>query len=103
MWLVGRDRASSFVLEDGPFAAAARADVVVVEQLVVAGAEQDEIVELGPAAMLAAIEVVRFELALSSAAGVLAVPVRALVQRPLLRVGGAAPDARMHEVASAAA
>ena len=50
MWLVGGDGASVGVGEDGVLAVAAGADVVIVEQLVVAGAEQDEVVELGLAA-----------------------------------------------------
>ena len=102
MWLVGGDRASGRAFEDGLLAGAARADVVVVEQLVVAGAEQDEVVELGLAAALDRHDVVCLELAGGGAAGVLAVR-RALVQRALLGVGGAAPDARVEEVAAAAA
>jgi hypothetical protein len=50
-------------------------DVVVVEVFVVAGAEQDEVVEFGLAAVLGGGEVVGFEFALCGAAGVLAVPV----------------------------
>jgi hypothetical protein len=48
--------------------------VVVVEELVMAGAEQDEVVDVGCAAMLERDDVVCFELALGGAAGVLAVP-----------------------------
>ena len=52
VWLVGGDRASARVGEDGLLAAAAGVDVVVVEMLVVAAAEQDEVVELRRAAPL---------------------------------------------------
>ena len=48
-------------------------DVVVVEEFVVAGAEQDEVVELGFAALLDGGEVVGFELVGGGAAGVVAV------------------------------
>ena len=61
------------VCEGGLLGVAARADVVIVEQLVVSGAEQDEVVELGRAAALDRYEVVCFELASGGAAGVLAV------------------------------
>ena len=54
-------------------AVAAGVDVVVVEVFVVAGAEQDEVVELGLAAVFDRGEVVCFELAGGGAAGVLAV------------------------------
>ena len=47
MWLVGGDRASGFVLEDGVFGVAGGVDVLVVEVFVVAGAEQDHLVDLG--------------------------------------------------------
>ena len=57
----------------GCWARAVRADVVVVEQFVVAGAEQDEVVELGLAAPLDRGEVVGFEFAGGGAARVLAV------------------------------
>ena len=57
---------------------AAGVDVVVVELFVVAGAEQDEVVELGRAAVLDGDEVVGFEFAAGGAAGVLAVPVERL-------------------------
>ena len=60
--------------------AAAGADVVVVQVLVVSGAEQGQVVELGLAAMLDGDEVVRFELAGGGAARGLAVA-EALVQR----------------------
>ena len=92
MWLVGGDRASGCVPEGGLLGVAMRVDVVVVEQLVVAGAEQDEIVDLGRAATLDWDDVVGLQLTRGAAAGVLAVR-RALVQRALLRVGGAAPHA----------
>ncbi|HET6171583.1 MAG TPA: hypothetical protein VFD90_03185 [Gaiellales bacterium] len=72
MWLVGGDGASGLVGEDGMFAVAAGANVVVVEEFVVAGAEQDEVGELGSAATLDGDDVVGFEFALSGAAGVLA-------------------------------
>ena len=72
MWLVGGDGVSAFVLEGGPLAVAAGAHVVVVQELVVARAEQDEVVELCPAADLDCDEVVRLELALGGARGVLA-------------------------------
>ena len=71
--LVGGDRASGCVFESGLVGVAAGADVVVVQELVVAGAEQDEVVELGRAAALDRDDVVRFELAGGGAAGVLAV------------------------------
>ena len=92
MWLVGGDRTPGFVFEGGVVGGAARADVVVMEQFVVAGAEQDEVVELGFAAVFDGGEVVGFEFAGGAAAGVLAVR-GALVQCALLRVGGAASDA----------
>ena len=90
------------VAEGGALAAAAAVDVLVVQVCVVAGAEQDEVLELGGAAVFDGDQVVGFELAGGGAAGVLAVP-RAAVQRALLGVGGAAADARVHEVASVAA
>ena len=92
MGLVGGDGASGFVFEDGLLAVAAGVDVVVVEELVVAGAEQDEVVEFGFAAVLDGGEVVCLEFARGAAAGVLAVR-GAFVQCALLRVGGAASDA----------
>jgi hypothetical protein len=73
VWLVGGDRASGLVREDGLLACPARVDVVVVEQFVVVGAEQDEVVELGLAAELVGDQVVCLELADGRAAGVLAV------------------------------
>jgi hypothetical protein len=54
-------------------AGAAGGDVVVVEEFVVAGAEQDEVVEDGLAAVLVRDEVVGLEFAGCAAAGVLAV------------------------------
>ena len=63
MWLVGGDRASGCVFEGGLVAVAAGVDVVVVEEFVVAGAEQDEVVEFGRAAVLDGGEVVCFEFA----------------------------------------
>ncbi len=69
-----------------------------MQQLVVAGAEQDEVDEVRRAAKLDRDHVMRLELACGGAAGVLAVH-RALAQCALLRIGGAAPDARVHEVA----
>ena len=60
---------------------AAGVDVVVVEEFVVAGAEQDEVVELGLAAVLDGDEVVGFEFAGGGAAGVLAVPSSACAAR----------------------
>jgi hypothetical protein len=74
VWLVGRDGASRLVGEDGLRAGAAGADMAVVKQFVVARAELDEVVELRPPAVLDRVDVVRFELAGGSAAGVLAVP-----------------------------
>ena len=71
-----------------------------MEQFVVAGAEQDEVVDLGLAAALEGEDVVRFELAHGGAAGVLAVAAGALVERAHLRVGRAASDARMDEIAA---
>jgi aspartate oxidase len=73
VWLVGGDRASARVCEDGLLAGAAGVDVVVVEELVVAGAEQDEVVDFGLAAPFDRDEVVRLEFARGGAAGVLAV------------------------------
>jgi hypothetical protein len=55
-------------------AGAVGVDVVVVEEFVVAGAEQDEVVEDGLAAVLEWEEVVCLEFAGGAAAGVLAVP-----------------------------
>jgi hypothetical protein len=73
VWLVGGDRASRCVREGGLLGVAARTDAVIVEQFVVAGAEQDQVVEFGRAATLDRDNVVRFELARGGAAGVLAV------------------------------
>ena len=73
MWLVGGDCASGLVCEGGLLGVAACVDVVVVEQFVVAGAEQDEVVEFGLAAALDRDEVVGFEFAGGGAAWVLAV------------------------------
>jgi hypothetical protein len=73
VWLVGSDGASGLVREGGLLGVAAGADVVVVEQFVVAGAEADEIVELGAAATRDRDDVVGFEFAGGGAAGVLAV------------------------------
>ena len=73
MGLVGGDGASGLILEDGRLGVAAGADVVVVEVLVVAGAEQDEVGEFGRAAVLVGDEVVGLEFAGGGAAGVLAV------------------------------
>ncbi len=73
MWLVGGDGASGLVGECGVVAGAVGVDVVVVEVFVVAGAEQDEVVEFGLAAVLGGGEVVGFEFAGGGAAGVLAV------------------------------
>ena len=75
VWLVGGDRASGLVGEGGVFAVTAGVDVVVVEVFVVAGAEQDEVVELCLAALLGGGEVVGFEFAGGAAAGVLAMAV----------------------------
>jgi hypothetical protein len=71
--LVGGDGASGVVVEGGFLAVAGGVDVVVVEQFVVVGAEQDEVVELGLAAELVGDQVVCLELADGRAAGVLAV------------------------------
>ena len=73
MWLVGGDRASGLVCEGRVVAGAVGVDVVVVEVFVVVGAEQDEVVEFGSAAVLDGGEVVCFEFAGGGAAGVLAV------------------------------
>ena len=75
MWLVGGDGASGLVGEGGVVAGAAGVDVVVVEVFVVAGAEQDEVVEFGFAAVFGGGEVVGFEFVGGAAAGVLAVAV----------------------------
>ena len=72
VWLVGGDRASGRVRERRRVAGAARVDVLVVQQLVVSVAEQDQVGELGLAAVLVCDEVVCFELAGGGAAGVLA-------------------------------
>ena len=61
------------VCEGGLLGGAVGVDVVVVEEFVVAGAEQDEVVELGLAALLDGGEVVGFELVGGGAAGVVAV------------------------------
>ena len=53
--LVGGDGASGRVREYGVVGGAVGVDVVVVEVFVVAGAEQDEVVELRPAAVLAGV------------------------------------------------
>ena len=92
MWLVGGDGACGCVGEGGVLAGAAGVDVVVVEVFVVAGAEQDEVVELGLAALFGGGEVVGFELARCGAARVLTMR-GAFVQCALLGVGGAAPHA----------
>ena len=73
MWLVGGDRAPVLVVEGGVVRVAAGADVVVVEEFVVPGAEQDEVVELGLTAVLGGDDVVGLEFAGGGAAGVLAV------------------------------
>jgi hypothetical protein len=76
VWLVGGDRASCLVGEDGVLAGAAGAHAVVVQELVVvAAAEQDEVVEFRRPAELERDDVVCFELTLGGAPGVLAVPV----------------------------
>jgi hypothetical protein len=62
------------VCEDGISAGAARHDVVVVEEFVVAGAEQDEVVDDGLAAERVGDEVVGLKFAGGAAAGVLGVP-----------------------------
>ena len=72
--LVGGDRAAVCVGEDGILAVPAGDDVVVVEEFVVAGAEQDHVVEFGFAAVVVLDEVVALEFAGGGAAGVLAVP-----------------------------
>ena len=74
MRLVGGDRPSAFVGEHWMLAVAAGADVVVVEQFVVPGTEQDEVVDLRFPSQLERDDMVRFELADRSAAGVLALP-----------------------------
>jgi hypothetical protein len=73
VWLVGGDRACGCVGEGGLLAGAAGVDVVVVEVFVVAGAEQDQVGELGLPAAFGGGEVVCFEFAGGGAAGVLAV------------------------------
>jgi hypothetical protein len=62
-------------------------------------AEQDQVVELGLSAAGVGDEVVCLELARGGTARVSAVPV-ALVQRAQLRIRRAAPDTRVHEIAS---
>src|SRR6185295_19734538 len=98
VWLVGGDGACGCVGEGGVLAGAAGVDVVVVEVFVVVGAERDEVVEFGSAAVFGGGEVVGLEFAGGAAAGVLAMP-GAFVQSALLGVGSAASDARVHEVA----
>jgi hypothetical protein len=71
--------ASGLGFEDRLLAATAGLDVVVVDELVVAGAEQDQLGDLGPGAEREWREVVGVELAQRGAARVLAVP-GALVQ-----------------------
>ena len=75
MGLVGGDGASGFAGEGGVVAGAVGVDVVVVDAFVVAGAEQDEVVEQCVAAVGVVGEVVALEFARGAAAGVLAVPV----------------------------
>jgi len=65
VWLVGGDRASGLVGERGRRAVAAGVDVPVVEQLVVARAEQGQVRELGASAVFVCDEVVCLELARS--------------------------------------
>ena len=60
-------------MKTGLLGEAARADVVVVEVLVVPGAEQDEVGQLGLAGVLVRDDVVGLEFAGGGAAGVLAV------------------------------
>ena len=71
--MVGGDGASGLVCEGGVVAVAGGVDVVVVEVCVVAGAEQDEVVEFGCAAVLVGGDVVGLEFAGGAAGGVLAV------------------------------
>ena len=92
VWLVGGDGASVGVCEQGMPAVAAGADVVVVEQLVVAGAEQDEVVEFGLAAARDRDDVVGLHSRMAVQPGYWQCD-GALVQRALLRVGRAAADA----------
>jgi hypothetical protein len=66
-------------VEGGVLGGAAGGDVLVVEVFVVSGAEQDEVLEFGPATMLVGDQVVCLECAGGAAAGVLAVA-GALVQ-----------------------
>jgi hypothetical protein len=73
VWLVGGDGAAAFVGERGRVAGAGGVDVVVVQEFVVSGAEQDQVRELGPTAILVCDEVVCLELARRRAARVLAV------------------------------
>ena len=91
-WLVGGDRSAGRVGEGEVVRCAGRFDGVVVEELVVAWAEQDEVVELSQPATPDREDVMRFEFVRGGAAGVSAVPI-ALMQGALLRVGGAASDA----------
>ena len=71
--LVGGDGASARVRKGGILGVAARTDAVIVQQLVVAGAEQDEVGEVRLAVPRDGREVVGFEFARSGAAWVLAV------------------------------
>ena len=71
-WLVVIARPSSS-LKSGVVGGAARANVVVVEELVVPGAEQDEVGQLGLAGVLVRDDVVGLEFAGGGAAWVLAV------------------------------
>ena len=97
-WLVGGDRPSSLIFEVGLFGGAAGADVVVVQERVVAGAEQDEVRERRRATVRVVDHVVGMEFAVGGAARVLAVAACALVERAMLGIGGTASDARVHEI-----
>jgi hypothetical protein len=70
---IGGDAAPVRAGEDRPVPVSARADLPVVKQLVVARAEQDQVGELGPAAMLDRDQVVRLELTRGGTARVLTV------------------------------
>jgi hypothetical protein len=80
VWPARGDRPAGPVGEDGLLAGAAGVDVVVVDVCVVSVAEQDQVRDLGFAAVLVCDEVVCGKLARGGAARVLAV-IRALVQR----------------------
>jgi hypothetical protein len=71
--LVGCDGASRCVREDGTSGIAARLDAMIVQLLVVPGAEQNEVDEFRRAATLDCDHVMRLQFACGGTPGVLAV------------------------------